>query len=95
MLCFFVRFSFGQTTEIRGRVFAAATMVRSTLALSQSLAVRIPERYSSPREYLAAGHVLHHARRLQGAHCTDALCTAHLSQWHNQLPDEVSRVTEL
>lgn len=77
--------------EIRGGVPAAATMVRSAFALSQSLAVRVPERHPPSREHMAARHVFHHARRLQGADCTDAFCAAHLSQRHDQLLDEVRR----
>lgn len=61
-------------------------MVRSTPALQQQIEIRISERNTPPQRHLAAGHVLHHARRLQGSPNTGPLCLAHLSQRHRQLP---------
>lgn len=50
--------------EIRGGIPVAAAVVRSQAAVSEPVAVRLSERDPPPRGHLAAGHILHYARRL-------------------------------
>jgi hypothetical protein len=75
--------------EIRSGILAATTMVRPETEICKSIAIRLSECNTSSRGYLAARHLLHHARRLQGSPHTDAFCLKNLSQRHNQLSDEV------
>lgn len=51
-------------TEIRGRVSAAAAVVRSAAPVRQPVPVRVSQRDTPPRRHLVTGYVLHHARRL-------------------------------
>lgn len=77
------------STEIRGGVLAATTMVRPAITIQQPVPIWILERYSSLRWYLVAGHVLHNARRLQGPAHTCSLRPTYISQRHGQLSYEV------
>lgn len=77
------------STEIRGGVLAATTMVRPAITIQQPVPIWILERYTSLRWYLVAGHVLHNARRLQGPAHTCSLRPTYISQRHGQLSYEV------
>lgn len=73
-------------TEIWGRIPPSAAMVRSPAALQQSIALRVPQRDTPSQWHLATGHILHHARWLQGSPHTGPLRPADISERHRQLP---------
>lgn len=75
--------------EVRGGVFTATTMVRPSAAVLEPEQVRLSERHSPPRRHLGAGHVFHHARRLQSFANTGALFPADLPKRQRTLFDEV------
>lgn len=77
--------------EIRGGVFAAAAMVRPAAAVLEREPLRVPERDPPPPGRVAAGHLLHHARRLQRPAHPHALRPADPPQRHRQLSHEVTK----
>lgn len=76
--------------EVRGGVPVAATMVRPPTAVLKPEPVRLPERHTPSRGHLGAGHVFHHARRLQSVADTGALLTEDLQERQRALFDEVT-----